>query len=141
MLKQTEIIPHFKWKFYGADWTSFYSSTEMIKYDNAKNCSENLKDFTSKVLEAAKKYIPSSTRSGLHSKTPWWNQDCKVAKRNRNRMLRKFQTSRNPADFIDRRSGINGRDIVSPGFRLSFSICSRCNSSQSFILNKISWVS
>ena len=94
-------ISKFHWKLDKADWSLFNFSTRNIIYDENKPCSTNLQIFMDRVLKAAKECIPFSDSFSLKTCNPWWNEECKRAKREKNRARRKYLKTKNPVDLIE----------------------------------------
>ena len=91
--------PH--WKYYRANWPMFTDDTKVIQYNHREDLDVNLENFTASVYASALKFIPLSKPSGLRTCAPWWNDDCKAAKRQRNRALRKFLKTKDQVDYIE----------------------------------------
>ena len=89
------------WKLKNADWSNFCILTEKIGYESSASTSQNLQNFTQLTLSAAMKSIPFKKRSKPHTRAPWWNDDCKAAKRMKNNARRKFIKTRENIDFIN----------------------------------------
>ena len=66
-----------------------------------KSCSINLLNFMRDLITAAEASIPSSNSFSLSTHNPWWNDDCKLAKREKNRARRRYIKSKDPCDLID----------------------------------------
>ena len=94
-------IPKFTWKYNRANWPFFTYATRDINYDPNENSSTNLQNFMKQILVAAENHIPHSQSISLSTKNPWWNEECKQAKRNRNKARRKYLKTKSLSDLIE----------------------------------------
>ena len=100
-INQAPINGKLRWKLKRADWENFTNATESISYQVSIPIAQNLQTFMESIYSTAKKYIPYTTQGNPRTFAPWWNVECKVAKRNKNKARRKFLKTRNNADFIE----------------------------------------
>ena len=77
------------WKTNKADWQKFKNlcNTKLVQ---DPNCTVLIKHFTETLIAIANKTILKNSTSNKHN-TPWFNKDCKIAIREQNAALRKFQ--------------------------------------------------
>ena len=83
-----------KWKIEEADWKS---------YENATEIDRNVNDFpspvhayqhlTNKILDSADKFIPRTVGMPRRPVVPWWNKDCKVARKVTRTCFRRYLRS------------------------------------------------
>ena len=90
-----------KWNYHRANWDELYGATEStLKYNETISSLENLQNFVGSLISISKNYIPASQISHHRSGVIWWNDNCKKAKKERNRAFRKFKSSNDPKDLI-----------------------------------------
>ena len=99
-LNFTSKINKFRWKFQQANWPLFTYTTSHIKFNHDLSCSSNLTNFMQEVISIGKKCIPFSESFSLTTCNPWWNQDCKIAKQNKNKARRRYLATKDPIDLI-----------------------------------------
>ena len=88
--------------YFKADWPSFYCHTEEVpSYDEMESVDFNLYLYASHVLGAAELNIPFSAFIKVKFIVPWWNDECKQAKKERSKANRKFKKTRRDADYIE----------------------------------------
>ena len=75
-----------KWNFKRADWSSFKVQCENeITNDLFDPQEDEITVFTEKLLEIAAEHIPMTSPFNKKCSKPWFDEDCKSAKRERNR--------------------------------------------------------
>ena len=85
-----------------ANWSYFLKDTAKIElYDETKTEEINLDIFVSNTLKTAENCIPFSVCIGMKCIVPWWNDDCKKAKKARNKANRIFKKTRSDSDYIE----------------------------------------
>ena len=86
-LLQTDKIP--KWNFKRADWSSFRQQCKSdISNDLFSEEDEEITVFTEKLVEIACEHIPMTSAFQQKRSKPWFDEECKAAKRERNRANR-----------------------------------------------------
>ena len=86
-LWETEKIP--KWNFKRADWASFRTQCKNeITTDLFENEEDEIKVFTEKLIEICSENIPMTSPFHKKRSKPWFDEDCKAAKRERNKANR-----------------------------------------------------
>jgi len=82
-----------------------------------------LSDFTNRLTESANECFgpPSEPSVNNKKRTPWWNEECWLAVRNRRRAFRRFQRRPTPENLGDYRSmSLTARDVVKRSKKDSF---------------------
>lgn len=100
-INQAPIIRKHHWNLKRADWANFTEMTKNISYQKTIPVSQNLQNFMELTFSAAKKCIPYNSRIGPRTHAIWWNEECKEAKRTKNKARRKFLKTRDNVDFIE----------------------------------------
>ena len=83
-----------KWNFKRANWFSFREQCKNeITLDILNSQQEDIDIFTSKLIEIATKNIPKTSPFNNKCSKPWFDEECKAAKRERskaNRLNKKY---------------------------------------------------
>ena len=75
-----------KWKLNRANWDLFNTlCTGKLIPENFKESSDPISDFTSSIIEISKECIPQTSTNPTKS-NPWYNDDCKEAIKNANKL-------------------------------------------------------
>ena len=78
------------WKFVSADWKLFKQLLLDNFTFNILDSDDPIHEFSKVLLECARKSIPISRTQSNRVKTPWFDEECKMLKRERNKALRQF---------------------------------------------------
>jgi hypothetical protein len=99
---ENEIRTPQRWRIDKADWELFnHKTSEITSLPSDLLTSQTLDSFTQFIIDAAKISIPQSQGILKRRGVPWWSDDIKTAIKNRKKALHKYQTSQDPADFIE----------------------------------------
>ena len=80
-----------RWNLRKADWDEFEASLEdAFSTDSTSGLIPSVEDFTSKVIDAARRSIPRTSGAPHRTPVPWWTEECREAIRARRRALRAF---------------------------------------------------
>ena len=80
-----------KWVINKANWTAFTGKAIPQMKVNEMASSDEMNDYCkSFIVNAAKETIPKTTGNETTYKSPWWNKDCRVVKRDRRKAWDKF---------------------------------------------------
>lgn len=99
-----EVPPHIpKWKIASADWEKFQELT-LLPRDFITNCDIDcaVAFFSAFILDAAEKCIPQTNGHSCKRRVPWWNDDCREARRKQNKawgILRRYPNAENLVEF------------------------------------------
>ncbi|XP_066958829.1 uncharacterized protein [Macrobrachium rosenbergii] len=91
-------------KFYvnKANWGDFGECTKNVPiWDDNLDIETILVMFLILVIDAAESSMPFVSHVKIKCPVPWWNEECKKAKKARNKAQRKFKKSRNDSDYIE----------------------------------------
>lgn len=121
--EQQDSLPHApRWKLESADWERFNEFTYLSQdFINDLSIDAAVTYFTTFVLDAAERFIPQSNGHSCKRRVPWWNDDCKQARRKQNKawgILRKYPTAENLVQFKQIKS--QGRRIRRQARRASW---------------------
>ena len=92
----------FRWQYNRADWSSFYQATYFPDLPSTTlfpSPADAFSSFQDTVLSAAADHIPRSSGS-RKSITPWWNQDCARADREKRKLFRAYKQAPIPPNLI-----------------------------------------
>ena len=90
------------WSYHKADWDKYkeiLSNTVFETFDN--NAQKMYDNFINKIKEAADQSIPKTNPNNHPPPIPWWNDDCKLAIKDRNKAKRKATKSMMYDDLLD----------------------------------------
>ena len=80
-----------RWNLRKADWDEFEASLEdAFSTDHTGGLIPSVGDFTSKVIDAARRSIPRTSGTPHRTPVPWWTEECREAIRARRRAFRAF---------------------------------------------------
>lgn len=90
-LKSSEQLDLFsrtpRWKLESADWEKFHQMTQMPRNAlNDFNINDAVTFFTAFITDAAFECIPQTNGAPKKRRVPWWNEDCKTARKNKIRL-------------------------------------------------------
>jgi len=93
-----------RWNLKSADWPLFYElldeEIKCIKDTETVNINSLVYTFTNSILKIANLTIGKSVTTNKKPKVPWWNQNIKMAIKDKHDALKKFQLSNTQEDFI-----------------------------------------
>ena len=85
-----------------ANWAEFSEYTKNVpSWDNTLDIETILTLFLILIIHAAERAIPFTAGTKIRCPVPWWNEECKKAKKARSRAQRRFKKSRNDSDYIE----------------------------------------
>lgn len=104
LTKQVEYTPHIpRWKLDKADWECFRKCTHLKRDDiAASSIDDAVAFFTAFIIDAASKSIPQTNGFSNKRRVPWWNEECRKARKNQNKawgLLRESPTVDNLINF------------------------------------------
>lgn len=102
-------LPQFpRWKLASADWKGFKESSRLSQ-DFLKNL--NIDDavtyFTAFIIDSAQMFIPETNGYSSKRRVPWWNEDCRKARKKQNKawgILRRYPNAENLVEFKQAKS-------------------------------------
>lgn len=95
--------------------------TASLSSPSLENIDADVKEFTEMITETASITIGMSKSSSPRPRVPWWNEEIKKSIQNKNKALKKFQTSLSQADFINlKRTRARTRYLVKSSKSLSW---------------------
>jgi hypothetical protein len=83
-----------------ANWPLFTAYTDTPLPPQDASCDEMVEYFNAALLHAADLSIPTSKGAPRKIRTPWWNDQCELAKRQRRRAFNRYQRTQTIADKI-----------------------------------------
>ena len=89
-----------RWSFGRANWNKFYQQTSGIVVNEDKNINEATEIFTQSIIWSANLCIPK-TKPQRKPSTPWWNEHCSIAARNKKKALRQFYSNKNDENKVN----------------------------------------
>ena len=89
-----------KWKLGKADWDKFKTlcSSKLKLNKDAESINEIASDFTKILQNICEETIPKTKPKCSKIKPPWWNQDCAVAIKKREKARKKYLRTRTQQD-------------------------------------------
>ena len=90
-----------RWNLRKANWDEFEASLEeAFLADSANGVVPTMEDFTSRVLDAAGRFIPRTSGAPHRTPVPWWTNKCRDAIRARRRASRAFDRQATTENLI-----------------------------------------
>lgn len=95
-----------KWNLKAANWELFTQLIELEidillnKWKETDSIEDEIQLFTNIIHQVALLTIKKSSFSGKKRPVPWWNEECKIAIKNKNKALNKFRKTKQLNDLI-----------------------------------------
>ncbi|KAI5738982.1 hypothetical protein M8J77_013456 [Diaphorina citri] len=93
----TDFLP--RWKIDNADW-SLFSVLSCFEIDENANIHEKIKEFKDKIISAANGSIPKTKPCKKKYAVAWWNEQCYLAIKERNRAFRNYRRDKTIENLI-----------------------------------------
>ena len=89
-----------RWSFGRANWNQYYQQTSGMNLNEDENIDEATENLTQTILKSADSCIPK-TKPRKNPPTPWWNEHCSIAAKNKKRALRQFYNNKTDENKIN----------------------------------------
>ena len=92
-----------RWKINKADWDEFEKlcSTSFLSWESIQGQEDPSKYLTDTLKEVSTKCIPKTSSSRPHKPCPWFNDNCRQAKKARRKALKKFEANMSVENMIE----------------------------------------
>jgi len=99
---QSENIHVPRWNFKKADWKGFelFCDAQFMKFNVNNDIEQMVQSINDIIIKASEIYIPK-TKNSTKNPVPFWNDECDESIKERKKIRRKLEKSKNPRDYIE----------------------------------------